>query len=57
MEQKPHWYKKHKLKHITGFVTQAEKDKLKKLADLSDKSLQLYVTRVLQKHIKDSEQK
>ncbi len=49
----PQWYKMHGLKHVTGFLTLTEKQKLRMIASAADKSLSRYVTRLLQQHIKD----
>lgn len=54
MAAEKHWYKQRKLKHITGFLTETEKQALKKLAKDQDKSLTRYVTRLLQKHLKET---
>lgn len=50
------WYKTVGLKHVTGFLTPTEKQKLKKFADAADKSLSRYVTRLMQQHIKEMEE-
>lgn len=47
----PHWYDRVGLKHVTGFITPSEKQKLKRLAKAADKSLSRYVSRLLQQHI------
>lgn len=52
----PQWYKTMGLKHVTGFLTADEKQKMKKLAAAADKSLSRYVTRLMQQHIKDKEE-
>jgi predicted DNA-binding protein len=57
MRQKkyPQWYKTTGLKHVTGFLTPTEKQKMKRLAAAADKSLSRYVTRLMQQHIRDME--
>lgn len=51
------WYRKVGLKHVTGFLTADEKQKMKRLAEAADKSLSRYVTRLMQQHIRDNEVK
>lgn len=53
----PQWYKKLGLKHVTGFLTADEKRRLKKLAGAADKSLARYVTRLMQNHIREEDEK
>lgn len=55
-EKLPPWYKRTGLKHVTGFLDEAAKKKLKKLATAHDKSLTRYVTRLLEKHIREMEE-
>jgi len=54
-ERKDTWYRKHNVKHVTGFLSPGDKKKLQKLADMDDKSLVLYVTRLLERHLRDKE--
>lgn len=49
----PYFYKRNNLKHATGFLTPEDYEKLKQLAKEADKSLVRYVTRLLEKHIRD----
>lgn len=53
----PQWYQTVGLKHVTGFLTVMEKQKLRRYAQMADKSLSRYVTRLLQNHIKEMEEK
>lgn len=48
-----YWYRRRKLKHVTGFLSGVEKEFLKKLAKEQDQSLARYVTRLLQRHVKE----
>lgn len=48
------FYIRHGVKHITGFLTPADKKKLQELAKQADKSLTRYVTRLLERHIRDT---
>ncbi len=48
------WYVRAGLKHVTGFVTPANKAKLKTLAKKADKSLTRYVSRLLERHLRDT---
>lgn len=48
----PPWYQTSGMKPITGFLTPADKKKLKKMAKDADKSLTRYVTRLLLHHIR-----
>ncbi len=52
-----HWMHKLKLKPMPGFLTKEEKDILKLLAKLEDKSLQRYITRIIQRHIGENKHK
>ena len=54
-KRKPYWYKKVGLKHVTGFLSIKDKRRLQKLADADDKSLVLYVTRVLERHLAEND--
>lgn len=49
------WYLTVGLKHVTGFLTAEEKQKMKRLAQAADKSLSRYVTRLMQQHIRENE--
>lgn len=46
------WYRTTGLKHVTGFLTPADKEKLKQLAKNADKSLTRYVSRLLESHVR-----
>lgn len=52
-----YFYRKHNVKHATGFLSPTDMKKLKALAKSSDKSVTLYITRLLEKHIKEAEQR
>jgi hypothetical protein len=47
------WYKKVGRKHATGFLLPADRRKLKEIARRADKSLSRYITRLLEKDIKE----
>lgn len=50
-----YFYHRHNLKHATGFITPIDKQKLKALAKANDRSEVRYVTRVIEKHIREKE--
>lgn len=54
MTSAQYWYRKRKLKQISGFLTAKEKELLKALAKKQDKSLSNYVTRILQAHLNEN---
>lgn len=53
-QSQTYWYRRMKLKQISGFLTQKEKEILQAMAKKQDKSLSRYVTRILQTHIREN---
>lgn len=50
--QHAYFYRRNNLKHVAAFLTPEDYERIKALAKDADKSLQRYVTRLLESHIK-----
>jgi len=50
-----YWYQRRNLKHVTGFLSAEKKKQLRRIAKtVGDMTLTRYVTRLLERHIKEN---